>query len=148
MNDTCFMCGKEHSFRQCPLFSDTTTYLGHVAPKPFEQEEPKRSSLPPTQFEQLFGQEAEPLLIDVIDAPEQYSPQEQQLAWELISKEKSIGQLDTQDAQVLDSIAEQMIYDTPASKTPTAPLPSNPGIATQAEMEYFEDIDPPLWGKG
>ena len=90
-----------------------------LAPKPFQQaEERKRSSLAPTLFEQLYGKDAELLLQDVPDHPEEFSSDEISLAWQILGGTKKLTALDQDERRLLDHITDRMVegrYKKPAT---------------------------------
>ena len=146
----CVFCGGQHDNTDCPMFGKTDAYLNAFAPKALPlPEEPSRSSLPPTQFEELFG--AEPgLLADVADGPPEYwTPEQQALALKILAGESDLRPANNEDRRILDGIAEQMATLKDPRGKPPATLPTPiyrpPGVHTQAEMENFEEeYQPPV----
>ena len=115
----CLLCGQKHSFHKCPLFGSKKTYLDTFAPKPFLKEEPVRSSLAPTLFEELYGPGAELILQDVPDHPESFTSDEINQAWQLLGGTKKIKGLDLDERELLDSITHRLAegkYDKPRTK--------------------------------
>lgn len=132
------------------MFGDTKTYLQAHAPAPPDHttppEEP-RSSLAPTQFEQLFGRETG-LLLDVMDDDTgQFSPEERELARDIVVGDNDFSILTAGQKDMLDRIGLHLASygGRPAPKVePPKKLPMQQGIHTRAEMETFEqEYDPP-----
>lgn len=100
-------------------------------PKP---EEPPRSSLAPTQFEELFGEGAEALLLDVLDRPDAFSRDQQDLARVLLGR-GSVRPADDTEREHIDAIARQLAsLKPPAPQAPTEePRPAY--VRTREEME-------------
>jgi hypothetical protein len=138
----CVFCGEPHPQLECPLFGKTEDYLGRYAPAPPDAntppEEPSSSSLPPTQFEQIYGKEAEPLLMDVLDGPDEFRPEQRELALLLASGEKKLEELTGEERDILNGITHRMAYGTPPPPKP-AIMPRPAGVHTQFEMENFEN---------
>lgn len=101
-------------------------------PKP---EEPPRSSLAPTQFEELFGEGAEALLLDVLDRPDAFSRDQQDLARVLLGR-GSVRPADDAEREHIDAIARQLAsLKPPTSTTPPNTRPAY--VRTREEMEDF-----------
>lgn len=140
MTERCVFCGAEdHDSGSCPMFGTTDSYLKAFAPRAdASPEEPVRSSLPSTQFEQVFGPGAEPLLGEVMD-DDRFSPEQRQLAMEIAGGVRNLHELTPEDHAHLDDITLQMMTQ-PAKKDPPPPPPrKSPYISTRAEMENFEN---------
>lgn len=120
------------------MFGTTDQYLQAHAPRAdIPPEELPSSSLPLTQFEQMFGRGAEPLLGEVMD-DDRFSPEQRQLALEIAGGRK-LSALTPEDHAQLDDITQQMVT-MPAKKDPPPPPPRKaPYISTRAEMENFEE---------
>ena len=100
-------------------------------------EEPPRSSLAPTQFEELFGEGAEGLLLDVLDRPDAFSRDQQDLARIMLGRGSTLPANDDERDQI-DDIARQLASLKPPP-TPQAPTktPRPAYIRTREEMEDF-----------
>ena len=129
----CFVCGGGHPHEECPLMQP---------PKPPELgvtvEEPKRSSLPLTQFEDLFGEGAEGVLLDVLDRPDVFDKDQQDLATTILSGENAIRTLDDEERERLDGMTRTLArlkkYE-PSKKKLADPRPAY--VRTKEEMEDF-----------
>jgi hypothetical protein len=140
MTETCTFCGQQHSFRKCPMFGKKEEYLAAYAPKPYPTGEAKPSpSLPPTQFEQLFGRGAEAVLQDVLDHPDSFTHDEVNLCWQILSGAKVIKKLDAEDRTLLDHIAIQLA-------TMNKPVSTRPPERQLPERRLEDDEGPPRDG--
>lgn len=145
----CLLCNsEEHSFCECPLMSNTQSYLNAFAPKAnTPPEEPSRSSLPPTLLEQLYGEDAISALMDIADGdPELWSMDQKDLAWSLLSGGASLSKLSPQERSLLEDMTVQL--STGGKRAPRTPAP-------QAEREYemppqllMPELDRPDGGYG
>lgn len=103
-----------------------------------QKEEPVRSSLAPTQFEELFGEGAEGLLEDVLDRPDAFSKDQRDLAMAILGGDKSINSADAEDRTRINEIAHNLAFLNPI--TPKTPVDDRPVyVRTRAEMEDFGD---------
>ena len=146
MTDACVFCGAtDHDNRTCPMFGSTKTYLQTFAPKvDSPPEEPPRSSLAPTQFEELFGEGAEGILQDVLDRPDVFDREQQELALAVLGGTKSVRGANNEDRSVLNEIARQLAYLKPPPPQAPAIIPRPSYVRTRAEMESFgEEYMPP-----
>lgn len=101
------------------------------------KEEPSRSSLAPTQFEELFGEGAEGLLQDVLDRPDVFSGDQQDLALAILGGDKTVSAASGEDRTRLDEIARQLAFlKSPPPKAP-AKIPRPAYVRTREEMEDF-----------
>lgn len=130
----CPFCAGLHESSSCPLFGKTEEYLKACAPSPHPPApEPPSSSLAPTQFEELYGQGAEPLLLDALEDPD-LTPGQQDLAQELAYGTKQISDLSPEEREELDVVTRKLVYPTPAPAAREAPV--RPGyVSTWQEME-------------
>jgi len=118
----CLFCKGPHEHSKCPLFGSTKTYLQQFAPKPPSpprlgfppKDEPRRSSLPTTQWERFFGPGQEGLLQDVVDHPDLFTHDEVNLAWAILGGVKKVKALDEDDRALLDHIAQLLAEGTTA----------------------------------
>jgi hypothetical protein len=136
---SCLLCNGTHSFKECPLFADHKTYLGHVLPHAFPEEarkllgdketflrhalapgEKPSPSLAPTLFEQTYGKHAEEQLQEVLDHPDLYSHDEFSLAYEILGGTKRLKKLSEEERVLLDNITHQLIS---APRVVEAPKP-------------------------
>ena len=102
-----------------------------------QAEEPPRSSLAPTQFEEIFGEGAESLLQDVMERPDVFTKDQRRLAAEILSGEKAVRSSDGDDRELLDNIAYGLaVLKPPMSSSPAGD--SRPSyVRTREEMEDF-----------
>ena len=135
----CLFCGKQHDYRDCPMFGTTEKYLNTYSPKAevTSEERPVRSSLPITQFEEIFGKEAEPLLLDVVDGEaDEWTPEQQELATEILQGDKNIRKLSGLERDVLDSITQQLTGARKIRQPTQKEVPRKaPYVSTYQEME-------------
>ena len=103
----CLLCEKQgHGWQKCPLFGSTEEYLAAVAPvprSPEELESPAASSLAPTLFEQLYGQD-ENALSELMD-DDKLGPNERILATELLIGATELKKLSKEERTLLDTMA-------------------------------------------
>ena len=103
----CLLCEQQgHGWQKCPLFGSTEQYLAAMAPVPRSPEElgtTAATSLAPTLFEQLYGQD-ENALSELMD-DDKLGPNERILATELLIGAKDLKKLSTEDRAILDSMA-------------------------------------------
>jgi len=133
MTDQCFLCGGPHGFRECPMMSDTKTYLDAFAPKADQPppEEAPASSLPQTLLEEMYGPDAISALMDIADSgpivdpnnpdappiPSPWSDEQRELAWMLLSGQKDLRSLNRDEVDEVNEIARQISW---------APKPGRP----------------------
>lgn len=157
MTETCFLCGAEHSFRECPMMADTKTYLDAFAPKADRPppEEPSRSSLAPTLLEEMYGPDAVNSLLDVVEEPEvlmdehgqpteqpsRYSEEQRELAWLLLSGQKDLRSLTRDEMGEVNEIARRMYWDEKPG-TPTQEIRPKPAFEQPPRMQ-MPDLDRP-----
>lgn len=135
MTDFCFICGGEHPHTTCP------SMLPPAPPRPpdFNQtpEERPRSSLAPTQFEELFGEGAEGLLLDVLDRPDIFDEDQRDLALAVLNGEERIDSLNDESRQRLDEIGRHLAYLEPYVPPKEGEDARPAYIRTREEMENF-----------
>jgi len=123
------------------MFAKTEVYLQRYAPGPPTIIPPPTdataSSLAPTQFTELFGEDAEGLLQDVLEGDE-WTPAQRELAIHVLGGDKKLGELTGEERGVLDEITQQLMAPKPPAPKPPAPVRPS-WIATQAEMESFPE---------
>jgi hypothetical protein len=122
------------------MFGKTDAYLKAFAPKADPpHEEPPSSSLAPTQFEELFGEGAEPLLQDVLERPDVFTKDQQDLAMAILGGTKSVRGANNEDRSHLNEIAQQLAFLKPPAPQAPATIPRPAYVRTRAEMENFEE---------
>lgn len=149
MTKTCMFCKGEHELKECPHFADTKTYLREFAPR-HDTPPParKRASLAPTQFEQVFGAEAETLLQDVLDHPQDFGNDEVNLAWQILGGMKKLKDLNQDERDLLDHITHRMIggkYTKPQTETVRQRHPEDdegPPVDEDIELVTKGQVDP------
>jgi hypothetical protein len=135
----CFVCGGDHSFKECPSIQPPAP---PTPPSMDPQEERPSSSLAPTQFEEIFGEGAEGLLEDVLDRPDVFNKEQQDLALAILGGNKSLHSASGEDRTHIDDIAQQLAFlSPPAPKTTVDVRPAY--VHYQAEMEDFEEPTSP-----
>lgn len=142
---SCLFCNGDHDSSACPMFGKTKEFLATYAPttKPTLQE-PSSSSLAPTQFEELFGRGAEPLLMDALDDPD-LTAEQQELAREIAGGSKRMDELTPEDHRQLDEITLRLVHGgSRQDHVDPPPVRRRPAyVSTREEMENFRDIDGP-----
>ncbi len=133
----CWCCSSaDHDHTTCPLFGKADEFLAHVLQP--TQSEPLGSSLAPTLLEDLYGQDAEPLLQDALDNPD-LTPEQQEMALKVLSGETKLTNANNEERSVIDEIALQMASSKPKAQEPPATIPRPGYVRTQTEMEDFGD---------
>jgi hypothetical protein len=131
----CLLCEQQgHGWQKCPLFGSTEQYLAAMAPvprSPEELESPAATSLAPTLFEQLYGQD-ENALAEMMD-DERLGPNERILATELLIGAKDLKKLSKEEIAILDNMA----YHLAASGTTKKAEVHQP----QTKPKLDEDFD-------
>lgn len=132
MTDYCFACGGDHSYQECPSLQPPKPPSMSTTP-----EERSRSSLPPTQYEEMYGEGAEGLLLDVLDRSDEFNEDQRNLARLILSGSETISSLDAADRERLDVIGRQLAQLEPREE----PIPEKPirpaYVRTREEMENF-----------
>jgi hypothetical protein len=139
-NTICFLCGEIHPWNECPKME------ARPPAPPFPVELPKppevAASLPPTQFEQLYGQGAESLLQDVVDGdPELWDQEQRELSLKILAGLTTLKTRDLEERRILDEIGHRMAF-APATKKeqPKVVIDTRPPyVRSQEEMETFEN---------
>lgn len=147
IDSTCFLCGETHPWKECPKMEAKPPVPAFPIDLPKSQD--TLASLPPTQFEQIFGTGAEGLLQDVTDgAPEDWTDEQRSLALRILSGDASMRSKNNEEQRILDDIAQQMAFGQYPSKTTQTPTRvvrdiRPPHIRSQSEMEHFpEEFQP------
>jgi len=128
----CFVCGGAHPFKDCPSIQPPSP---PAPPNMNPPEERPRSSLAPTQFEELFGEGNEGLLLDVLDRPDVFSKDQQELAMDILGGRRSMRSIEGEDRVNLDEIAHQIAFLKPVSTDASVARPAY--VHTREEMEDF-----------
>lgn len=116
------------------MMADNKTYLDAFAPKADQPppEERDRSSLSSTLLEEMYGEDAVPALMEAADGDPSLWPEHQrELAWSLLSGQKSLRDL---------TRAERNEIDEMALRIHLAPKPVRP---TQEKQPRISNEPPP-----
>lgn len=132
MIDYCFACGGDHPHGACPL-------LRPPAPPSVDSrpEEHPRTARPNTQYEEMFGEGAEGLLLDVLDRPDTFDEDQRDLARSILSGEEAIPTLGPEGRQRLDEIGRDLVHLDPFVPPVREDAPRPTYVRTRKEMEDF-----------
>ena len=100
-------------------------------------EEPPSSSLAPTQFEELFGEGAEGLLLDVLDRPDAFDEDQQDLARSILNGDEAIASLDEEGRTRLDEMGRHLAFLEPYAPPEPEEIARPAYVRNQSEMEDF-----------
>ena len=141
----CLLCaGQGHHWTRCPLFGKPDEFIRAFAPKPLSPEEmgvkaKPRAALAPN-FEESFGRDKEQALADILD-DSGTSPEERQLALELLIGTKHMDKLDDQDKSVADSMHHKLLFGSPRAPDVPAPRRVMPTRDAQKDSDYYSTVN-------
>lgn len=148
----CVLCeGQGHHWTKCPLFGKPEEFVKAFAPQFLAPPDAgvvakKRSSLA-SNIEEVFGQDKERALHEVMDDPDA-PPEEKLLALELLMGTKQLNKLDEQDQGLAASMNHRLLFGTPrvpdVSQAVPRPKPRTPDTNQDpySSVNYDEDRDP------
>lgn len=126
----CFICRGDHTYQECPDYPRPPDPPSMFKPR----EEPKRSSLALTQFEERYGRDALQALAQLLDDPE-ITAEQQTLAIQLIEGAKTLRSLTAAERETLDALASIELETTEGL--------ANKRKALELKKAYAQGLTPP-----